>query len=436
MKARSLLAAHLSSLAARRRFGMRPGLDTIRAVMAALGDPQKSLRCMHIAGTNGKGATAAMLDSVLRAAGYRVARYTSPHLVSLSERFFVDGAPAPQDALEKAAGEVFAVVDRIERSRRLQVTFFEALTAVAFVLFARHLPERHSSRPMVVVLEAGLGGRLDATNIIECPLASVITRIGLDHCDWLGDTHAAIAAEKAGIVKPGRPVVCGAMPDEAFAAIRSVAARKGAPLVSAVPWEPPAGFALFGAFQKENAATAKAALDVLREEGFSIPDCAIAKGLANVVWPGRCQRVERNGVVFVVDGAHNPDGAAALARVLKDAFHGRVGLVAGFCGDKDVAGHLKTLSPLVERAWAVPIRNSRSMEPDAVAMRMREAGIAAAEAVRAVPEALSASTAWARATGNPVVVCGSLFLAGEALVALGAYPWPAREPDENELLSS
>lgn len=419
----------LERLAARRRFGMRPGLDTIRAVMAALGNPQDTLRCIHVAGTNGKGATAAMLDSVLRAAGCRVARYTSPHLVSLNERFFLDGAPAPQDELEAAADKVFPVIARLEREQGLEVTFFEALTAVAFVLFARR-------RPDVTVLETGLGGRLDATNVISSPLVSVITRIGLDHCDWLGTTHAAIATEKAGIVKPGRPVVCGAMPPEALDAIRAVAARQGAPLVCAAPWTPPPGFALFGAFQKENAATVKAALDVLKGEGFAISDAAIADGLAHVVWPGRCQRVTKNGATYVVDGAHNPDAATALARVLKDEGLRRIGLVAGFCGDKDIAGHLRTLAPLVARAWAVPIRNDRSLAPDAVAAHMRAAGIAAAEACATVPKGLSAAAAWARETGNAVVVCGSLFLAGEALVALDAFPWPASSADANELLAA
>ena len=373
----------LERLAARRRFGMRPGLDTIRAIMSALGNPQDTLRCIHVAGTNGKGATAAMLDSVLRAAGCRVARYTSPHLVSLNERFFLDGAPAPQDELEAAADEVFPVIARLEREQGLEVTFFEALTAVAFVLFARR-------RPDVTVLETGLGGRLDATNVISSPLVSVITRIGLDHCDWLGTTHAAIATEKAGIVKPGRPVVCGAMPPEALDAIRAVAARQGAPLVCAAPWTPPPGFALFGAFQKENAATVKAALDVLKGEGFAISDAAIADGLAHVVWPGRCQRVTKNGATYVVDGAHNPDAATALARVLKDEGLRRIGLVAGFCGDKDIAGHLRTLAPLVARAWAVPIRNDRSLAPDAVAAHMHAAGIAEAEACATVPKGLSA----------------------------------------------
>ncbi len=416
----------LDRLAARRRFGVRPGLDTMCALMEELGNPQDSLRCIHIAGTNGKGATAAMLDSVLRAAGYHVARYTSPHLVSLRERFFLDGNPADQKMLDAAADEVFPVVERLERERETHVTFFEALTAVAFVLFAR-------ARPDVAVLEAGLGGRLDATNAIRSPVAGVITRIGLDHCDWLGTTHAAIAAEKAGIVKPGRPVVCGAMPGEALSTIRRIAAEAGAPLTVAHPWHPPAGFALFGPFQEENAATAKAVLDVLRIEGFSIPDEAVSAGLAHVVWPGRCQRIVRDGIEIVVDGAHNPDGATALAAALRTADARRpMGLVAGFCGDKDVDGHLRTMAPLVARGWSVPIRNDRSLPPEDVAARMASAGIEDVEACPSVPSALAEAGEWARKAHGTVIVCGSLFLAGEALVSLGAYPWPVVPPDENE----
>ena len=348
-------------------------------------------------------------------------------------RFFMDGKPASDDALEAAAEEVFPVITRLEREQGLEVTFFEALTAVAFVLFARH-------RPDVTVLETGLGGRLDATNIIASPLVSVITRIGLDHCDWLGTTHTAIATEKAGIIKPGRPVVCGAMPPEALAAIRAVAERQGSPLVCAAPWTPPHGFALFGTFQKENAATVKAVLDVLREgrapaRPFAIPDSAIAEGLANVVWPGRCQRIAKDGAAFLVDGAHNPDAAVALRHVLENECVRHVGLVAGFCGDKDIAGHLRTLAPLVARAWAVPIHNDRSLAPEAVAMHMRDAGIAEVAPCATLPAALAAAAAWSLETGNVVVVCGSLFLAGEALVALDAYPWPATAHSVNELLS-
>ena len=337
----------LERLAARRRFGMRPGLDAIRALMAELGNPQDALRCIHIAGTNGKGAVAAMLDSVLRAAGLRVARYTSPHLIALNERFFVDGAPATDDALAAAAAEVFPAVERLERERGLEVTFFEALTAVAFVLFTR-------SRPKVAILETGLGGRLDATNVIASPILSVITRIGLDHCDWLGTTHAAIATEKAGIIKPGRPVVCGAMPDEALAAIRRVARGMGSPLTVSRPWKPPEDFALFGAFQEENASTVKAVIDVLAAEGFAISDSAITEGLAHVVWPGRCQRIVRGGAVYVVDGAHNPHGFAATAESLRRYFPGKkLILIMGIMEGKDYRGVLDLALPLASRILTV-----------------------------------------------------------------------------------
>ena len=179
----------LDRLAARRRFGMRPSLDAIRCVCAALGNPQKNLRAIHVAGTNGKGAVCAMIDACLRAGGLRACRYTSPHLVRINERFFVDGKPVDDATLESAADKVF----HADSDTNSQLTFFEALTAVAFIAFSE-------TKCDYAVLETGLGGRLDATNICS-PEICVITKIGLDHCDWLGDTVEKIAAEKAGIIK-------------------------------------------------------------------------------------------------------------------------------------------------------------------------------------------------------------------------------------------
>ena len=430
----------------RRRFGMRPGLDVMRAVLAALGNPQDALKVVHVAGTNGKGATCAMLDAVLRAAGLRVARYTSPHLVSINERFFLDGAPASDTALEAAAARVLDVVERLERTRGFEVTFFETLTAMAFLLFAE-------AKPDVVVLETGLGGRLDATNVLAPAnvLVSVVTRIGLDHCEWLGATHAAIAEEKAGIVKPGRPVVCGVMPEAAKEAVERVASLNGCAFVAAdehVTVErlspmtltsaqrnlPPIPFALYGAFQVENAMTALTAVDVLSKAcGIDVPDHALVAGFSRVVWPGRCQRVVRDGVEIYVDGAHNPDGACALRDSLRlGGVRGPVGLVAGYCGDKDVLAHLRIMSALATHGWATPIRNARSLDPAETAERMLMAGFASAAACADLAQALAEACAWARANGGAVVVCGSLFLAGEALVALGAFPWPVRAPDANE----
>ena len=435
----------LERLASRRRYGMRPGLSTMRALLDALGNPQDSLKVVHVAGTNGKGAVTAMLDAVLRAAGYRVCRYTSPHLVSLAERFFVNGAPASAEALDAAADAVFPVVEAFEREKGVEVTFFECLTAVAFVLFAREKPD-------FVVLETGLGGRLDATNVVPNVLVSVITRIGLDHCDWLGDTHAAIAEEKAGIIKPGRPVVCGAMPESAMETVERVASLNGSTFYSAVDHVsvakhsplvattahrnlPPIDLALFGAFQVENALTVLTTVDALVQDcGVEIPDHAIVEGLTSVVWPGRCQRVEKDGVTVIVDGAHNPDGAMALRDSLRLAgMKGPVGLIAGFCGDKDVLAHLRIMSALATRGWAVPIRNARSLDPGEVAERMLMAGFSEAESCSSLEAAFIRAIAWARTSGGTLVVCGSLFLSGEALVALGAFPWEVRTPDMNEL---
>ena len=450
-------SSFVQQLLSRRRFGVKPGLDVTRAVLAELGNPQDSLKFVHVAGTNGKGAVCAMLDSILRAAGLRVCRYTSPHLVSIAERFFVDGAPVDPRVLSEVADDVFPVVERLERERGLEATFFECLTVIAFVLFAK-------VRPDVVVMETGLGGRLDATNVIapESLLAAAISRIGLDHCDWLGSTHASIAEEKAGIVKKGRPVVAGAMPAVAREAVALAAERAGAPFISAEccsvaagpggDWSrpvfattrrrlQPAAMSLAGPFQVENALTALATVDALEEHaGLSVPDAAVVKGLETTVWPGRAQRVVSDGVEFVVDGAHNPDGATALREALRYGALARkdaapVAIVCGFCGDKDVLAHLRIISAVSTTGWAVPIRNVRSLDPVETVERMIIAGFSSAETCDDLAEGLKCAKAWARSTGGRVVICGSLFLAGEALVALGAYPWGDLGPDPNEIMA-
>ena len=397
----------LAELAARRRFGMKPGLDAVSAVLARLGDPHRRLRAVHVAGTNGKGAVTALLAAALPG---RVARYTSPHLVRLNERFVLDGRPLPDEVLAPAAEAVLAASADIP-----DLTFFEALTAVAFRVFA-------DAEADWAVLETGLGGRLDATNVCRSAL-SVITRIGLDHCDWLGHTLAEIAAEKGGIVKPGVPVVVGRNAAEALDVLRRIAAEKGAPFHYAPDLadeaDIPPDFPLAGPFNRENAVTAIAALRVLGRP---------AANFGRVVWPGRFQTVGD----FIVDGAHNPPAAAALAAALGERFPGgeRLSLVAGFCGDKDADTVLRTLAPRVARAWAVRTANPRSLPAEETAAKMREAGIDGAVAAPSLAAALEA----ARAAGGHALVCGSLFLAGEALVALGAYPWPSDRTDPSELL--
>lgn len=396
----------LEELAARRRFGMKPGLDAIRGTCAALGDPQKSLVAIHVAGTNGKGAVCAMLDAALRAGGLRVGRYTSPHLVKLNERFFLDGAPIGDDALSAAAEKVAKIAPD-------DLTFFEALTAVAFLVYAE-------AKVDYAVLETGLGGRLDATNVCV-PELCVITRIGLDHCDWLGDTVEKIASEKAGIIKPHVPVVLGENLPEVRAVVEARAREVGAPFFYAPDVasaaDVPRDFPLGGTFNRENAVTALAALKVLGKGD--------ASGFADVVWPGRFQRVEN----FIIDGAHNPPAAHALAEALRELnLSEPLALIAGFCGDKDVGDVLSILAPFVKKGYAVRTNNPRSLSAEETAEKMRAAGIDAVAAP-------SLSAAIGSASSAPrALICGSLFLAGEALVELGAYPWPDPRFDAAELL--
>ena len=418
----------LDDLAARRRFGMKPGLDAIRGICAALGDPQKGFKAIHVAGTNGKGAVCAILDAALRAKsgrrtevkGQRIGRYTSPHLVKINERFFLDGAPVEDETLERVASIVKRTIGQSDNRTIQDLTFFEALTAVAFLLYAE-------AKIDYAILECGLGGRLDATNICD-PALSVITRIGLDHCDWLGDTVEKIAAEKAGIVKPGVPVVLGRNEPSIRAVIEAKAREVGAPFHYAPDLadesEIPSSFSLAGAFNRENALTALAVLKVLFP-GDRPLESEVLQGFSQILWPGRFQRIDN----LIIDGAHNPPAAWALREALEaeDFRHKTLDLICGFCGDKDVDEVLSILSPVVRKGFAVQTNNPRSLSAEETAAKMRAAGIDA-EACRSFKDAR-----WKTKDGM-TLVCGSLFLAGETLVELGAYPWDASRFDGAELL--
>ena len=405
------------------RFGMKPGLDSIRATCAAMGNPQDALRVVHVAGTNGKGAVCTLIDAALREAGFGTGRYTSPHLVSLAERFIVNGEPAPSALIDEAFS---AVPDSGG------LTYFELLTATAFELYRR-------ANVDYLVLETGLGGRLDATNVVRRPELCVITRIGLDHCDWLGGTIPEIAAEKGGIIKPGVPVVLGAMPQEARDTLERIAAERGAPCVYApaeggelsrafcavesgeMRVEKPSThntqlptLNLKGAFNRENAVTAAAALELL-----GVPRDAVERGFAAARWPGRYQRIERGGKTFLVDGAHNPPAMRALVDSLKMEDVPFRTAICGFCGDKDVAANLRTLAEVVRSGIAVAIRNPRSLAAERTADLMRSAGIEDVRACASLHDALESAP-------SGTVVCGSLFLAGEALQELGEIPESVR----------
>ena len=427
------MSGFLQELAERRRFGMKPGLETISAVCAALGHPEQRLRStIHVAGTNGKGATCAILDACLQAAGLTVGRYTSPHLVRLNERFFLNGAPISDAVLEEASSQVDQTIRESKSQTIRDLTFFEALTAVGFLVYAEADPD-------FVVLETGLGGRLDATNVC-CPSLTIITRIGLDHCDWLGDTVEKIAAEKAGIIQPGVPVVLGRNVASVVEVVRARAAAVGVPFHYApdlvAEAEIPSDFSLSGSFDRENALTALAALKVLSAGNPALTD--FSSGFSRVVWPGRFQKVAR----FIVDGAHNPPAAHALAAALSEAGFGKrdatrpgvptiqTVLICGFCGDKDVGETLRILKPYVARALAVRTNNPRSLSPEDLVAQLTAVGIPAEPA----PTLAAAIRQASDQTDRTILICGSLFLAGEALVALDVCPWQADRFDAAEQL--
>lgn len=290
--------------------GVKFGVDRMRILTEMLGHPERAVPCIHVAGTNGKGSVCAMLESILRAAGRRTGLYTSPHLVRLGERVQVNRTILSESEITAFVGELQPVADRIAAIGGLddRPSFFEFMTAMAFLQFARKGCD-------VSVIEVGLGGRLDATNVVE-PEVSVVTSIGIDHSDMLGDTLEAIAGEKAGIIKAGRPVVIGRLPPPAEATVRAVAASKGAKVVSVrEEYGEDAGRYprpnLEGDYQRWNAATAALVARLLPPE-YGVTAKAISAGLGTVDWPGRWQRTQLGGRLAILDSSHNPEGAAVL----------------------------------------------------------------------------------------------------------------------------
>ncbi|MCX6997461.1 MAG: bifunctional folylpolyglutamate synthase/dihydrofolate synthase [Kiritimatiellaeota bacterium] len=433
------LQADLAALFQRTSLGLKFDLGPTAAMLRRLGDPQRSLLPVHVAGTNGKGSVCAMIEAVLRAAGHRAGLYTSPHLVRFNERIRVAGACIGDAEL---AG-LFREIETVDRELAAgaggrELTFFEFTTALALEYFRR-------AGVRLVVLETGMGGRLDATNVVE-PLLAVITRIAIEHTAYLGKTLPDIALEKAGIIKPGWPVLCGQMPDAARDVIRRVARERSAPLIAVEDaasvrrlkqdWTgqrikietangsyPPLTLPLLGAHQLENVALAVAALEWLNgSTPFHWEVDALRAGLTGVQWPGRCQVLSR-APVTLLDVAHNPNGAAALAETLR-GLTGRhpVGLVVGLLGDKDGAGFFRALAPRVSRCWAVPLAGPRNMPREQLLADARSAGLAADYAP--LNQALAAARAWALDNDGIVCIAGSLVLAGEVLAAMGLDPYP------------
>lgn len=377
-------------------FGIKLGLENTRRLLAACGQPQEKLRFLHVAGTNGKGSACTMMDSILRTAGYRTALYTSPHLVDFHERLRVDGQMIP----ESSVAEGLTLLRDASEGWEQAPTFFELATVLAAWWFAREEAE-------FVVWETGMGGRLDATNAVT-PLVSVIMPVGLDHQAWLGETIALIAAEKAGIIKPGVPVVSAPQAGEVRAVLEAKAVEVGAQVgfVSA-PWEAgPVGLA--GAHQRWNAAVAIAAL---RAAGVEVGEEAIRSGLATVKWPGRFQRA---GAALVVDGAHNPSATAVLVATWREVFGNvKARLVFGVLSDKNASALLHVLRAIADEVWLVPVAGARGASVDELRPAAEAAGFTAVH-TSTIEEVLAGEPS----DRAPVLVTGSLFLAGEVLALL------------------
>ncbi len=396
-------------------FGTAPGLENTFRLAALAGNPQAGLRFIHVAGTNGKGSTCAMLESIYRAAGLRVGLFTSPHLARFGERIQVNRQSIGEEDIIRQVEQVKSLLTQFPAGQH--PTFFEVVTVLALRYFAEQKCD-------LVIWEAGLGGRLDATNIVT-PLAAVITNIQFDHQAWLGDTQAKIAVEKAGIIKPRVPVITAVDHADAFHVLFETARRNEAPFWLITPAQaerpPLLGLALPlpGEHQRLNAAVAVYAVRAVADK-IPVSEEAIRLGLARVAWPGRLQWVERaGGQKLLLDGAHNVGGAEALRTALKACFpSGQTTLVLGILRDKDCRAICEILAPAAGRILTVPVPSRRTASPRELAEACRAANPRAeiAEA-GSLAEALSLT-----ARDKFVLVAGSLYLIGEAMELLGLSP--------------
>ena len=405
--------------------GSKLGLSRTQTLLAALGNPEQKLKFIHIAGTNGKGSTAACLAACLQAAGYRVGLYTSPYINRFNERMQVDGIPILDETLETLVDQIRPAADAMADSP----TEFELITALAFLHFA----QQHCD---IVVLEVGLGGTLDSTNVIGPPEAAVITALGLDHTAQLGNSLAEIARTKAGIIKGGCPVISyGGIP-EADAVIAEICRQKGSPLhlmdFSQLTLRPCSlsesrfdfgdlkelSLPLLGSYQPRNAAVAITTLKVLAKAGWTIPDEAIRKGLAAVQWPGRFELL-RSTPPFLLDGSHNPPGMEATAQSLRDRFpNQKFTFLISVMADKDVNGMLTPILPLAREFVAVRANLPRAMPAEQLADLICSLG-GKAETAPTIPAGVARALELAGETG-PVCALGTLYFSSDVRQALNA----------------
>ena len=402
----------------------KPGLERITELTKSLGDPQDSLRFIHVAGTNGKGSFCSMLDSVLRAAGYRVGLFTSPYIRFFNERMCIDGTPISDTELAEITAHVRPYADAMTD----KPTEFELITAISLEYFRRNKVD-------IVIFEAGMGGRLDSTNVITTPILSVITGIALDHTAFLGDTVEKIAAEKAGIIKRGIPVLWGGEDEAARAVIADTAHSMGSRLYTTdysrlkittadldgtrfdYGERKDLRIGLLGLYQPKNAANVLCATDALRDLGLHIGEDAIREGLARAIWHARFELLSQDPVI-IYDGAHNPQGIDMFVKSVRAYFNDRkIILVSTVMGDKDYERMVRDLSTVTDRAYIFKV-NDRALATEAYAEVYRRCGVDA-YACESITEALSRAVPDGKQTDTPVICAGSLYMYAEVAAALG-----------------
>lgn len=404
-------------------FGSKPGLSRVEALLDKLSRPQDRLKFVHIAGTNGKGSCAAMLASVLRAAGYRTGLYTSPYLFRFNERMQVNGQPIPDEALAALVTRIQPLADAMED----HPTEFELMTAAALCWFEQE-------RCDIVVLEVGLGGRFDATNVIAAPEAAVIMNIGLDHTAILGDTVEQIAGEKAGIIKSGCETVLYQQQESVMDVIRQKCRETGASLhiadFSQLVSEfdslegqsftyrgEPYALSLLGSHQLRNAATVLEAVEALRRRGWQLPQDAVEHGLYATVWPARFERV-REEPCFIVDGGHNPQCARSVAENLLHYFPGqRRILLVGVLADKDYPALFAILNEAADEWICVTPDSDRALPAETLAAHLKQYG-KPVTVCASIPEGVEAALA-AAGEGGMACAVGSLYMAGAIRACFG-----------------
>ncbi len=432
-------------LYALQKHGIKLALSNSATLMALMGDPHRKFRSIHVAGTNGKGSTSAFIASMLQAAGYRVGLYTSPHLVSFTERIRINNVLITEAKVVELAGRVRDVARKAtgpDGRGSLNPTFFEVTTAMAFTYFADEGVD-------LVVIEVGMGGRLDSTNVIT-PLVSVITNIELEHTDFLGTTLTQIAGEKAGIIKQGVPVVTGATQREVITVIEQEAAAQQAAVYRLSRDFLPGTVAaqrgqvfdyrgirssfenvrinMLGRYQVDNACLALASIECLRNTGVIVDEAAVRRGLEQVRWEGRLELVAHKPDIYL-DGAHNPASAQKLAATVREmrTAYGRIILIIGILGDKDYEGIMSALVPLADHVVVTKPQYSRAMDVRALAseIQKRHGSVETAETVK---EAIAAAGK-AASRDDLVLITGSLYVVGDARAVL--HP----EPDRSGSLS-